>query len=169
MGEVIAYGETTEDITMNYYDLESRLSTKKELVRTYQNYLTKAKSIDEILKIEREIGQIQAEIDSTGKQIRLYDNLIQYTTIQLELLGPVPAGRQEKITLGYRVKRLMGGIGDYFSTLLIILLSIIVYGIPAIIILFLLYFIFLGKIGVLRRIFRRAAPPPKKAILKKLS
>ncbi|MDR1147183.1 MAG: DUF4349 domain-containing protein [Spirochaetaceae bacterium] len=162
IGKIIMYSETTEDITMNYYDLESRLSTKQELVKTYQNYLAKAKNIDEILKVEKEIGQIQAEIDKVGKQIRIYDNLIQYSTIQLELLGPVPVDNQNKITLGHRINGLMSGLDNYFATILIIILGIVVYGIPAIIILFLLYFIFFGKIGLLKRIYRRTASTKNK-------
>jgi hypothetical protein len=154
IGRIINYDETTEDVTLKYYDLESRLNTKKELIKTYQNYLNKAKNIEEILSVESKIAQLQAEIDDVGKQFRLLNDLIDYSTIRLRLLGPVAANNYEKETIWESIKSLMTGFGDYVSAVIIILLAIIVYGVPSVIILLLLYWLLFGKIGILKKVFK---------------
>ena len=45
LGRVIHRSESAEDVTLSYYDLEGRLATKKELLKTFQGYLGKAKDI----------------------------------------------------------------------------------------------------------------------------
>ncbi|GHT64564.1 hypothetical protein FACS1894110_04480 [Spirochaetia bacterium] len=154
IGKIINYSETTEDVTIKYYDLESRLNTKKELIKTYQSYLSKAKNIEEILSVESRITELQKEIDDVGKQFRILNNLIDYSTIRLELLGPISVTNYGKETLGEKIKELMTGFGDYASTILLILLAIIIYGIPAIVILLLLYLVLFGRIGLLRKVYK---------------
>jgi len=154
IGKIINYGETTEDVTLRYYDLESRLNTKKELIKTFQSYLGKAKNIEEILSVESKLAELQAEIDDVGRQFRLLNNSIDYTTVRLELLGPISAANYGKETTGEKIKGLMNGFGDYVSAIAVILLAIIVYGIPSIIILLLLYWVLFGKIGVLKKGFK---------------
>jgi hypothetical protein len=154
LGKIINYNETTEDVTLKYFDLESRLNTKRELIKTYQGYLNKAKTIEEILSVESRIQQLQAEIDDVGRQFRLLSDLIDYSTIRLDLLGPVAVSHYEKDTVWEKIKSLASGFGDYVSAILIVLLAIAIYGIPSIIILLLLYWLLFGKIGLLKRFFK---------------
>jgi hypothetical protein len=154
IGKIINYNETTEDVTLKYYDLESRLNTKRELIITYQGYLNRARTIEEILSVESRIALLQSEIDDVGRQFRLLNDLVDYSTIRLELLGPVAVTHYEKETIWEKIKSLMSGFGDYVSAILIILLAIAVYGVPSIIILLLLYWLLFGKIGLLKRFFK---------------
>jgi hypothetical protein len=154
IGKIINYSETTEDVTLRYYDLESRLNTKKELIKTYQNYLNKANNIEEILSVESKIAQLQAEIDDVGRQFRLLNDLVDYSTIKLELLGPITVANYGKKTIGENIKGLMTGFGNYVSTIITILLAIVVYVIPSKIILLLLYLVFFGKIGIIKKVFK---------------
>jgi hypothetical protein len=154
IGKIIYYEETTEDVTLRYYDLESRLNTKRELIKTFQNYLDKAKNIEEILSVESRLAELQAEIDDVGKQFRLLNNLIDYSTIRLELHGPISVTNYGKETIGEKIKGLMNGFGDFVSAIAVILLAMTVYGIPSIMILLLLYWVLFGKIGILKRIIK---------------
>jgi len=154
IGKTINYEETTEDVTLRYYDLESRLNTKKELIKTFQSYLGKAKNIEEILSVESKIAELQAEIDDTGRPFRLLNNLIDYSTIRLELLGPITVTNYGKETIGEKIKGLLNGFGDFVSAIAIVLLAIIVYGIPSVILLLVLYWLLFGKIGILKRIYK---------------
>jgi hypothetical protein len=154
IGNIIRFNETTEDVTLRYYDLESRLNTKKELIITFQNYLGRANNIEEILSVEKRIAELQAEIDDVGRQFRLLNDLIDYSTIRLELLGPISASNYGRETIWEKIKGLMTGFRGYISTIIITLLAIIVYGIPTIIILLLLYWLLFGKIGILKKCFK---------------
>jgi hypothetical protein len=154
IGKIVRFNETTEDITLKYYDLESRLNTKRELIVTFQNYLSRANNIEEILSVEKRIAELQAEIDDVGRQFRLLNDLIDYSTINLELLGPISANNYGRKTILEKTKGLMLGFSGYVSTIVVVLLGIIVYGIPSIIILLLIYWLFFGKIGLLKKTFK---------------
>ncbi|GMO53315.1 MAG: hypothetical protein Pg6C_19670 [Treponemataceae bacterium] len=154
LGKILNYSETTEDVTLRYVDLESRQRTKTELLKTYQSYLAKAKNIEEILSVESRIADLQAEIDNTGSQFRALNNLIDYSAVDIELLGPVTAFPRGKPSIGERVKELFAGAGGYMSMLVVILLGLVVYGIPALFVILVLYWVLLGKIGVLKKLFR---------------
>ncbi|MDR0474140.1 MAG: DUF4349 domain-containing protein [Treponema sp.] len=154
IGNIIRFNETTEDVTLGYYDLESRLNTKRGLIITFQNYLGRANNIEEILSVEKRIAELQAEIDDIGRQFRLLNDLIDYSTIRLELLGPISVSNYGRETILERIKGLMIGFRGYVSTIVVALLAIVVYGIPAIIILLLLYLLLFGKIGILKKSFK---------------
>ncbi|WP_461257182.1 DUF4349 domain-containing protein, partial [Treponema sp. R80B11-R83G3] len=143
------------DVTIRYYDLEGRLATKKELLKTFQAYLGKAKTIEEILSVEARISELQYEIEGTGIQFRNLANNVDYATIDLNLFGPVTSSMQNpNLTLGERVKQLFGSFGDFLSAVAVILIGIVIYGIPVILLLGLLFLIFFGKIGLAKKLWK---------------
>jgi len=154
MGRLINRYENTEDVTLRYYDLEGRLATKKELLKTFQAYLGKAKTIEEILSVEARISELQYEIEGTGIQFRNLANRIDYATIDLQLFGPVTSSPNQGLTFSERVKQLFGGFGGFLSTVAMVLLGIVIYGIPIILLLGLLFLIFFGKIGLAKKLWR---------------
>jgi len=153
MGRLINRYENTEDVTLRYYDLEGRLSTKKELLKTFQAYLGKAKTIEEILSVEARISDLQYDIEGTGIQFRNLANRIDYATIDLSLFGPVSSVPNRGLTFGERVKQLFGGFGGFLSTVAMVLIGIVVYGIPILLILGLLFLIFFGRIGLAKKLW----------------
>jgi hypothetical protein len=162
MGKQLYYSESTEDVTTTYYDLESRLETQRALMKTFQSYLTKANTIDEIMTVERRIAELQSEIDRTGSRFRNLSNLVDYATVELELEGPQSVSSLGKTTLGERFASLFRAFGDYASTVLVILTGIAVYGIPSVLLLALLYWLLLGKIGLLKKLFSLASDKKSK-------
>ena len=66
LGRVLRRSENAEDVTLRYYDLEARLATKQGLLYTFQGYLSRANSIDEIMTVESRIADLQQEIDQIG-------------------------------------------------------------------------------------------------------
>jgi len=154
MGRLINRYENTEDVTLRYYDLEGRLATKKELLKTFQAYLGKAKTIEEILSVEARISELQYEIEGTGIQFRNLANRIDYATIDLQLFGPVTSMPSQGLTFGERVKQLFGAFSGFLSTVAMILLGIVIYGIPVLLILGLLYLLLFGKIGLAKKLWK---------------
>ena len=155
MGRLINRYENTEDVTLRYYDLEGRLATKKELLKTFQSYLGKAKTIEEILSVEARISDLQYDIEGTGIQFRNLANRIDYATIDLQLFGPVlSASSNNGLTFGERIKQLFGGFGGFLSTVAMVLIGIVIYGIPVLLLLGLLFLIFFGKIGLAKKLWK---------------
>jgi TfoX/Sxy family transcriptional regulator of competence genes len=157
MGRLLHRSESAEDVTLRYYDLEGRLSTKRELLKTFQSYLGRAKNIEEILSVEERIAELEDDIDGTGKELRSLGSLVDYATVELEIQGPETVPSYAAPTLGERISGLFGSLREFFSTLLVILLGIIVYGIPGLLILALLFLLLFGRIGLVKKLWRLAA------------
>ncbi|MDR0588966.1 MAG: DUF4349 domain-containing protein [Spirochaetaceae bacterium] len=151
MGRVLQRTESAEDVTLRFYDLEGRLATKQELLKTFQSYLGKAKDVDEIMTVEQRIAELQQEIEWTGTELRSLADLVDYATVDLRLEGPAtPAAG---VDLGDRMGELFGGFGNFVSTALLVLLGIVVYGIPVILMLAVLFWLLLGRVGLLKRLW----------------
>lgn len=153
MGRLIHRTENVEDVTLQYYDLEGRLESRRLLLGTFQSYLGRANNIEEILSVETRIADLQREIDRTGTQLRNLANQVDYASINLELTGPVASYPNRSETLGERVKLLFGNFGNFLSTLMVILLGFVIYGIPILLLLALLYLVLFGKIGLLKKLW----------------
>ena len=156
LGRILRRTENAEDVTLRYYDLEGRLATRRELLRTYQDYLGRAANISDIMTVESRIADLQQEIDWTGTQLRNLANLIDYSTIDLDIIGP-PNASSSGPRLGEKVRELFSSFGDVASSALVVLMGIVIYGIPAILIITLLFWILFGKIGLLKKLWRLAA------------
>jgi hypothetical protein len=155
MGKVLQRTESAEDVTIRFYDLEGRLATKQELLKTFQSYLGKAKDVDEIMTVEQRIAELQREIEWTGTEFRSLADLVDYATVDLTLEGPaVPIAGPD---LGDRIGELFGGFGNFVSTVFLVLLGVIVYGIPVILILAVLFWLLLGRVGLLRKLWALTA------------
>jgi hypothetical protein len=154
IGRLLYKNESAEDVTLHYYDLEGRLATKRELLKTYQSYLGKAKSIEEILSVEEKIAGLEDEIDGTGRELRNLANQVDYSTVNLEISGPVTTPSYSAPTLWERVSGLFSSFGEFVSTVLVVLLGIVVYGIPSLLILTLLFWVLFGRIGLLKKLWR---------------
>ena len=154
IGRVINRSESTEDVTLRYYDLEGRLETKRELLRTFQAYLRRANNIEEILKVEARISELQYDIDGTGRQLRDLANRIDYSTIELTILGPASASPNRNLTFGERVKQLLGNFGAFLSGMGVFILGFIIYCIPILLLALFLFWLFFGRVGLLKKLWR---------------
>lgn len=79
-----------KDVTEEYLDITTRLKTKKEVYARYIDILkTHAQSIDEILKVERQIGKIQEEIESMEGRLKYLQNKTALSTLTLHIYQKV--------------------------------------------------------------------------------
>jgi hypothetical protein len=157
MGRTLHRSESAEDVTLRYYDLEGRLATKRELLKTFQSYLAKAKNIEEILSVEERIAGLQSEIDGTGRELRRLGNLVDYAAVSLEVYGPVAAAAYRGPALSERITELFSGFGDFLSTLALVITGIVIYGIPVLLLLAFFFWLCFGKIGLLKKLWRITA------------
>lgn len=71
------------DVTEEYMDVETRLQTKREVQAKYRALLTKANTVQDILSIEREIGEIQYEIERAEGRMKYLDDRIALSTLNV--------------------------------------------------------------------------------------
>lgn len=72
-----------KDVTEEYMDAESRIKSKKEILERYSELLKQAKTVAEMLDIEREMGNIQTEIESFQGRLKYLQNRVSYSTLNI--------------------------------------------------------------------------------------
>ncbi|MBO6517099.1 MAG: DUF4349 domain-containing protein [Bacteroidia bacterium] len=73
------------DVGEEYYDLQTRIRTKKEVEKRYIEILKKSTKIKDILAVEDQIRVIREEIESKEGRLRFLSDRIAYSTINLYL------------------------------------------------------------------------------------
>lgn len=84
-GNVIRTSEQTTDVTLQYVDIESRLKALKIEQETLMNLLENAANMEDIIAIQSQLTQVRYEIESKESQIRTYDNLVNYSTVRIDI------------------------------------------------------------------------------------
>jgi len=154
MGRLLHRSENTEDVTLRYYDLEGRLETKKELLKTFQSYLGRASNIEEILAVEARISELQYDIEGTGMQLRNLANRVDYATVDLYLLGPAAAAQRRSVTFGEQIRQMFGSFGGFLSSIAVVIIGIVIYGIPILLLVVLFAWLLFGRVGLLKKLWR---------------
>ena len=96
--------ENTQDITLQYYDTESR---KKALQSEYDRLLelmAKAESVDAVIAIEQRLSEIRYQLDSFESDLRRYDNQVDYSTITVNVSETTVLTASEKSGFWNRVQ-----------------------------------------------------------------
>lgn len=86
LGEVDFFEKEATDISLSYYDKQNRLrALEAELDRLLALY--EEASFQEMLIINNRISEVNTEIDKLKSDINYYENLVEYSTITLNLYG----------------------------------------------------------------------------------
>lgn len=76
---------STEDVTEQYIDLETRLQNKRKFMARYQELLKSAKTIKEMLEIQEKIRSLEEEIESVTGRLKYLSNQVSYSTLHLNI------------------------------------------------------------------------------------
>jgi hypothetical protein len=74
----------TQDVTEEYIDIETRLRTKKELENRYMELLKQAKTVEDMLAIEKELGTLRSDIESIEGRLKYLSNQVSLATLSVE-------------------------------------------------------------------------------------
>ncbi len=84
-GDVLHQNVDVEDVTEKFYDLSIRLKNMKAVRDRFEQLLTKAQSVEDSLRIERELERVTTQIEVLEGKLKLYRELIAFSTITLRL------------------------------------------------------------------------------------
>ena len=135
---IVSKQESTDNVSLQYIDTESRIETLEiEQERLYA-ILDKELSLENILTLENRLSDIRYELQNYQSQLRYYDNKVAYSTVTLsiqevEKLTPVT---EEKQTVGSRIKngfsntmyKINEGLKDFFVWFVINLPYLLIWG-----------------------------------------
>ena len=146
-----------DDITDQYYDLETRLEAKKILRDRLENYLRNAKETKELLNIEKELNNAVSEIESMEGRLRRMKNQVSYSTITINLQLPYGTTSEgfEWPSWSDGFRRFAGNILEFFIGFLNVILYVIICGIPVLAVISLLFWLLFGKVGLIRKLFKK--------------
>ncbi len=85
---VTAQSATSDEITSNYYDIQTRISTLEIERDSLQQMLagfTDYKDINAMLSVQERLYNVIEEIEALKTQLKLYDNQVDMSTIHLTL------------------------------------------------------------------------------------
>lgn len=75
-----------EDITSQYIDTEARLKTLNIREERVLELLKKATKLEDILQLEKELSNIRYEIENLTGSLKKMDNLVELTTVNIEVI-----------------------------------------------------------------------------------
>lgn len=122
---------TTEDVTLSYVDMQSRVSALETEKATLERLLAGATTMADVISVQERLTDVIYEIESYKSQLRTYDNLIDYTTITIRVNEVERVDIVEEQTvweeIGTNLKRGFENVGNGFVRFFVFAVSSIPY------------------------------------------
>jgi Domain of unknown function (DUF4349) len=138
LGTRLSLRQQAEDVTEQVADVDSRIRSAEETLSSYRRLLSRAGSISEVLSVEQEISQRQADLEALQARQRTLSEQTRFATVTLHLestpaaptkpqtgfVGGVKAGWTAFLTF-------ISGLATLFGWLLPFLVAGVVVGTPS--------------------------------------
>jgi hypothetical protein len=129
MGETISSSVSGKDISLEYFDIETKLKTLRTREDRLEALLEKAATLEDIISLEQALADVSYEIQSLEMSLRDYDSLIDYSSVTIylqevqvitEVTPSSPKTLGERISSGfYSVLNVLADIGEGLLVFLI--------------------------------------------------
>lgn len=144
LGEVssgVAYFDekeiTSEDVTEEYIDIDSRIKTKKALENRYLELLKKANKVSEMLEVEAKLSEIREEVESRQARLDYLKNQVAMSSLSITFYKNTPDNAGATVSyagkIGNALRSGVNGLSDFFIGLIemwpfiLILVALIVF------------------------------------------
>lgn len=125
---------TTEDVTLKYIDIESRLSALETERASLEALLAQATSVEEVITVRERLTQVIASIESYTAQLRTLQNLVSYTTVTLNIYEVEKTVVVEEQTVWERIAYEFGenlqSVGEWFVECFVFVVTSLPFLIP---------------------------------------
>lgn len=88
--KMVAKKISTDDVTGEIVDIKSRLQAKEQMRLKYLEFLKQSKNMEDVLKVQSEINDIQEAIESASGRADYLKHQSAYSTINLVYFQPLP-------------------------------------------------------------------------------
>ncbi|MEM3507643.1 MAG: DUF4349 domain-containing protein [Candidatus Bathyarchaeia archaeon] len=122
-GKLLNEQTSSEDITERYIDLKARLENLKKQEKRLHEILDLAKTVEEILSIEKELERIRGEIESLQGQINYLEKSVEMSIISIRLIEPTPSFTVPTIDFGKILETALKGLFFILQGLIVISIS----------------------------------------------
>lgn len=150
---ILSFYSTTEDITLQYVDTESRRNALREEEKRLLELVKQAQTVEELITLEDRLSDIRYQMESIESRLKSMDNQVSYSTVELSVeqvrtYTPVKKlGTAERISRGLRqnMENVLVGLREFFIWFIITLPYLAVWA--AVILVMLLILLVLNKAG----------------------
>ncbi len=95
--------ESQEDITMSYYDTEAHIEALETQHERLLELMEEASSIDDIVALEERLSEVEYELSSYEQTLKIYDNQVNYVTINIDVYEVSTVSTIDDDTFGERI------------------------------------------------------------------
>ena len=88
LGELLDQHISANDVTAQWVDVEARLTAKRKVEERYLDIVGQARTVAEILEVERELGNVRADIESMEAQMKALKDQVGMSTITITCTKP---------------------------------------------------------------------------------
>ena len=88
LGELLDQHISATDVTAQWVDVEARLSAKRTVEERFLAIVDQAKTVTEVLEVERELGNVRAEIESMEAQLKALKDQVGMSTLTINCTKP---------------------------------------------------------------------------------
>jgi anti-sigma factor RsiW len=86
LGDLKNQSLTTEDVTKQYFDTDSRLKTARAMEERLLEILKrKSQDINDLLAVEKELGRVREQIEQMQGELKFMDTQVQFATVTIQL------------------------------------------------------------------------------------
>lgn len=147
-GTVTSSNYNEDDITLAYADVESRIKTLTTEQETLLGLLERAKDLNDIIRLEERLSEVNYQLESYKSRQRTYDNKISYSTLHVyvtevarlaTVVEPEPQTLGQRIATGFKenMQNIKSGIENFIVWFLSYIVNIILFcGIVACVVIF---------------------------------
>lgn len=161
---VMSKSQTTEDVTLEYVDVETRLNNLEAERQALAALMEKADSVEEIISIQARLSEVQYELESYTARKNKIDELVSLSTVtfcirEVEREEAVASGSVwSEISSGFMNNLL--GVGEFFVDLFVFLIaSLPILVIPVVVI---LVIVFAVRKSIRKKKKKEQTPPQEK-------
>lgn len=102
LGTVNYQSEASEDVTQQHVDMAARLENLRAQEARLREFFDAAKTVDDMIKIEQELGRVRGEIESLDAQVKYLERQAAMATVTIELTEEKPVVRPDGDSWGFR-------------------------------------------------------------------
>lgn len=124
ISNVTSSSENTEDVTLNYVATESRMKALQAEEERLLALIDGAANLSELLELEKRLTEVRTELERVTSQLKLYDNLVDYGTVDLSISEVVQYTPTEEPTFWERIST---GFTDSLKNLGVILTELVIF------------------------------------------
>lgn len=88
IGTVLRRNTSSQDVTSQYVDTESRLKTMRASVERVRALMAQAKDIGQVVVLETEMSRREADLESLGSQLEALKTSVERSTLAVSLSTP---------------------------------------------------------------------------------